>query len=341
MYFSYFKKISFLSLLSATFFLNFLLISAAHAQTNALRISMIPQHPGPFEKVSVSVEDFSRDLNKVQISWSLNGKVEKTGTGLKSFEFNTGALGSVSSISINMGGEVQTLTVRPTVTDIIWQADTYTPPFYQGKSLHSNQDPITLVAEPFFITSQGDRLDPEKLVYKWTYNGKVNSNASGYGKKTFTVSPSILLKPIEVVVEVTSPDNSYHSLSKISIADTKPEVLLYENDPLYGIHFENTLNNKDFPITSQEIRVFGVPLFFSRKQKNENALDLNWRLNGTGINQTGPEVIFRKPEGSGGGRSSIYLEAKNPERYAQFANASFYAVFSDAQSTNSSSQTVF
>lgn len=308
----------------------------ANAQTNALRISVVPQHPGPFEQVSVTVEDFSRDLNKVNIAWSLNGKTEQTGVGLKRYTLTTGALGTVSNISINMGGDVSTVTIRPTVTDILWQADTYTPPFYKGKALHSNQDPVTLVAEPFFITTTGSRLDPEKLIYKWKEGGKINNNASGTGKRTFTVNPSVLIRPIEVELEVTSSDNSYHSLSTIRIPDSKTEVLLYENDPLYGIRFEEALNNKDFSITEQEIRVFGVPMYFSNEQESDGQLVLTWNLNNSRINQTENEVIFRKPEGSTGGRSLISLGIKNPVRYAQFSSANFYAVFADEQTTGQS-----
>ncbi len=323
-----------------SFLFFFFVVNSADAQTNALRINTTPKHPGPFESVIVDVEDFSIDLNKVEIAWTVDGKVMQRGVGIKRLQFTTGALGTVSNISINMGGDVRQMVIRPTVTDLQWQADTHTPPFYKGKALHSNQDPITVVAEPFFINSQGVRLDPTKLIYKWKQNEKLDNNASGYGKKTFRVIPSVLMKPIQVEVEVTTPDNTYHSLSSINISDTKTEVLLYENHPLYGITFEKALNGKEFSISGQEIRVIGMPLFFSNEQKRIDQLAFDWKLNDSKTNQPGNEIIFRKPEGSSGGRSLVGLGVKNPTRFAQSSNSSFYITFQDA-GTSPAGQTVF
>lgn len=307
------------------------LFHISHAQTNALRISMIPQFPGPFEPIAVDVEDFSRDLNKIDISWSVNGKIEQRGVGLKRFRLNTGALGTITNISINMGGDIHQLTVRPATTDLLWQTDTYAPPFYKSKALHSNQDPIIVVAEPFFLNSQGVRLDPEKLIYRWKQNGKFNDFASGYGKKTFKIVPSVLLKPIDVEVDVSSVDGIFHSVSSISVPNSKTEVLLYENHPLYGIIFEKSLNGGEFPITNHEVRIIGTPFFFSEEQKKLGQLVYDWKLNNSSVNQPGNEVIFRKPEGSGEGRSFVSLGIKNTERFAQASSASLYVQFKNEE----------
>lgn len=305
----------------------------SHAQTNALRITAIPKFPGPFEPVMIDVEDFSRDLNKVDISWSVNGKIEQRGVGLKRFRLNTGALGTVMNVFINMGGDVQSLAIRPATTDILWQADTYTPPFYKGKALHSNQDPITVVAEPFFINSQGVRLDPETLIYRWKQNGKLNDLASGYGKKTFKIIPSVLLKPIDVEVDISSVDGVFRSISSVNIPNSKTEVLLYENHPLYGIIFEKSLNAGEFPITNHEVRIIGTPFFFSEEQKKLGQLVYDWKLNNASVNQQGNEVIFRKPEGGGDGRSFVSLGIKNLERFAQSSSASLYVQFKNKEET--------
>src|SRR3989344_1173365 len=48
--------------------------------------------------------------------------------------------------------------------DLLWQGETYTPPFYKGKSLWSNQSRIT-----FFAMTNG-LGNPANLSYKWTKN---------------------------------------------------------------------------------------------------------------------------------------------------------------------------
>lgn len=310
----------------------------AHAQTESFRVTILPQYPGPFEKVSVAVEDFSRDLNSVDITWSVNGKVVKKGTGLKNLDITTGDFGSASNISINMGSTVRTLTIAPTAVDMLWQADTYTPPFYEGKALHSNQDPITIEAEPFFITTKGTRLDPTKLIYTWKNNDTVDQNASGYGKNVYRYTPSILLKPIDVSVDVTTSDNSFYGHGEVNIDDTGPEILLYENNPLYGILFNNALNDRDITLSTQEINVIGSPFYFSNNQARAGLLAYTWQQNGSTVNEGNDELIFRKPAdanangGASSGRSSISLAVKNLERIMQNASASTHLMFTVDQS---------
>lgn len=321
------------------FFLIFsFLIPVSLSQTNALSVEIIPKYPKPFETVRITIEDYSRDLNKVDISWSLNGKVEKSGQGLKKFQLTVGALGTVSDVSVNMGGIVHRLTLRPAVTDILWQTDTYTPPFYAGKALHSNQSLITFEAEPFFITEGGVRLDPETLVYNWKNNGKLNNSASGYGKRTLKYSSTILLKPVDVSVEVSSTDGVFRSLSSVTVADSETETVFYENHPLYGIIFETALNDKEFLIEGREVNIKAVPYFFSNQQKNFDGLSYDWKLNNSPLDQRDDGIIFRKPEGVAKGRSLVSLTVKNPEKFMQNSSASLYVNYKGDDSENASGQ---
>lgn len=317
--------------------------TTTRAQVDSLKISVIPEHPGPYENVSISVEDYIRNLNGMDISWSVNGKVESRAVGQKRFNLRTGSLGTVSNVVINMGGISKSLNIRPAVVDLRWQSDSYTPPFYRGKALHSNQDPITVVAEPFFVTnSQGARIDPDTLIYKWKQNDKINNNASGYGKKTFKIFPSILLKPIIVSVEVSTTDGTFISKGTIGIPDSPTETVMYENHPLYGIIFERALNGKELTLKNKEVSLIGIPYFFSRQQKDFSGLDYSWTLNNNPVAQRENEVIFRKPDGATTGRSSISLSVKNPERFMQSSSASLHVVFNDEPKESvDSAQSIF
>lgn len=311
----------------------------SHAQTNAIKIQVTPTSPKPYETVTVSIEDYSQDLNKIEMKWSVNGEVVSSGPGLKRIQTKTGAIGTAQKIDINIGGDIKTVTVRPTATDLLWQADTYTPPFYKGKALHSSQDPIMVHAEPFIVNTSGTRLDPNKLVYKWKLNGNVNATASGTGKKTFKVVPSILPKPAEISVEITSTDNVYRSEASIVVPTSNPEIVLYENHPLYGIRTARALNGKDFALTSSEANIVAEPFFFSRNQKDFDLLTYSWSLNNSSVNQEGNEIVVRKPTGEGSGKSQISLTIKNLERILQTANATMYAVYNNSSDTQN--QNVF
>ncbi len=274
---SFVKKTAFIAFCG---FLSFLFFSldTTHAQTVGQNITFTPEFPGPNQTVTILVEDFSRDLNQVEIVWTVNGKIVKKGFGERRLEVTTGNLGSVTNVGLNVGRATQNLSIRPAAVDLIWQADTYTPPFYKGKALHSNQDPLRVVAEPFFMNAQGVRLNPTTLTYRWFIDGKIQDRASGYGKKTFQYLPSILTKPYEVRVEVYSGDSSYKAASTVVIDDTQPEVLFYENHPLYGVLFNTALNGKSLILAEEEVSVIGVPLYFSKEQMATDFITYSWGL---------------------------------------------------------------
>lgn len=313
----------------------FALHSVVSAQAPARRINISPESPGPFQSVTISVEDFSGDIDATKITWTVNGKAATEGTGRKSYTVRTGALGTKTDVSINIGGSVENVSLRPAVVDLHWQADTYTPPFYQGKAQHSNQDTVTVVAEPFFLTSAGARINPDALVYRWKVDGRVNQNASGYGKKSFQVASSVLPKPLTVDVDVYSADETYRGQATIVIPESTPEVLLYENDPLYGISFSKALNGGEHTISNTEVTVLGIPFFFSNSQRNTGSLTKIWKLNGNTINESGDEIILKKPSGDVSGRSQISFEVKNPVRFMQNAKGDFYVRFNNENSSNS------
>lgn len=293
----------------------------------AMRITVFPQYPKAFERVTVTVEDFSRDINGLTVSWSLNGRSATRGVGLKTFTFETGALGSVSNVSVSAGGVSQTIAIRPTEIDLIWQASSYTPPFYEGKALHTNQDTVTFLAEPFFITRQGTRINPATLVYKWKYNGNVMQNASGYGKRSFSIQSSVLAKPIAVEVEVSNTAGDFVSVASIGIHEVSPQVIVYENSPLYGLRTETALNGKVFAFGDKTETTFtAVPFFFSTPMPNSDALTYTWLQNGAPTSQKGNSVIFRAPA-EGEGVASISVSAKHVANYLQGANASFNVDF--------------
>lgn len=324
------------------YLLNSLILTALFASTafaqglptgeKPIIVTVSPKYPKAFEKVVVQVENYSKDLNATDISWSLNGKVVLKGIGQKKFEFETGKLGSASNISINMGGKTESLTIRPTVVDLIWQADSSVPPFYKGKSLHSNQGKLTVVAEPFFITSQGSRLNPANLTYKWRKNNILDNNASGYGKSAYKIPTQVLMKPIDIEVEVSSTDNIFKSSSKITISESPTQTILYESHPLFGIRYETALSDKTFVLSgNDEVSVSAVPFFFSRSN-NFSGLKYVWKLNGSAVSYSGQTATFRKPENVSG-KSEIVVDVSGIENVFQKSGAKFSLDFSKSDAS--------
>src|SRR5581483_7862352 len=100
-----------------------------------------PQNPAPNQPVTISLEAFGTDLNRADISWMVNGAVQKNGIGATSFNFTAGKAGSLYVIDIiilpvNGTKVTKEVTISPASVDIAWEASSYAPPFYEGKRLY-------------------------------------------------------------------------------------------------------------------------------------------------------------------------------------------------------------
>jgi len=67
-----------------------------------LEVTTLPKNPGPLEMVQVSLQSYLTDLNKATITWTLNGKIVKSGTGEWSLSFQNGPSGKTTRLIISI-----------------------------------------------------------------------------------------------------------------------------------------------------------------------------------------------------------------------------------------------
>lgn len=280
-------------------------------------VSLYPTNPKPNQTVSVNVQSYATDINSATITYTLNGKVAKTGIGQKNFSFTVGDAGALTTLVVTVRtGEGETMTktfrIRPSTIDLIWYTDGYTPPFYKGKSYFSHQNIITFVAIPYLSSSNGTTLSPNTLSYKWTVNGEVMENYSGYGKNTFKMQGDVLSRNIEVKVEASSPSSLGIAENSTIIAPIEPIVLLYKKDPAYGINFDEALINTKKIHNQTETTVLAIPYFFGTQTPESDGIEYRWSINNSRIENTGASQIFRPKTGtSGSARIEVVVENKN------------------------------
>ncbi len=298
----------------------------------SIDISLYPTNPKPNQNVTVSVQSYATDIHNATITYTLNGKVEKTGIGQKSFNFTTGEAGVLSTLVVSVktkeGETVQkTFRIRPATVDLMWYTNGYTHPFYKGKSYFSHQNIITFVAIPYLTNSTGTNLNPNTLTYKWIVNGEVMENYSGYGKNTFSMQGDILSRNLEVQVEVSSPNSNGVATASTVIAPIEPIVVLYKKDPAYGINFDEALLGTKNIHNQEETTVVAVPYFFGSIAAQDENLTYQWSINNSRIENTGSSQIFRPKAGtSGSARINLIVENKN--NILQRADTSFFLQFS-------------
>lgn len=287
-----------------------------------LTMEISPTYPGPFENVRVDLRMYTEDLDSALITWLLDGKKKAEGRGLVSFNFKAPGPNAKTTLTVNItlqNGQKfsKSASINPGSVDILWQAPSYTTPFYKGKALFPKQGLVVVEAVPF-VYSAGKKISADRLVYKWTVDNRVLENQSGYGKSVVKIEGSILGLPITVNILVTDPVTNATAEKRILIEPVDPIVAFYENSPLYGIVFEKALNG-GFDLKTEEMSVVGAPFYLT---VSDNPL-YSWKMNGKYVpGVSGLSATFRKPDDRNGS-TDLALKIENEVKILQFAENSF------------------
>lgn len=304
-------------------------------------ISSEPATPQPGESVTVQVKSYITDLNGAKIIWYENQKAMTgaSGTGKTAYTFTAPKNGTkliiAAQITTLEGKEVQKLvSIRSNSIDLVIETGGYTPPFYQGKATPAYQNTINFIAVPHFIGSSGTEIDPKKLIYKWRKNSTVLQDQSGYGKQSVSITSAVVPRPYTVAVEVSSLDEKITGEANIYFDDSsEPSVLLYEEDPLYGVLFNNVIT-QNFRMRHSELSVLAAPFSFNTSENA--ATSYVWSVNGSERPDLGNKrgITLRVKSGADG-NSNVSLDIRNQQSILQGASTNFNAYFSSKNTSGS------
>lgn len=254
--------------------------------TSALLISSSPRYPAPDSSVTLTLQSSLYNLNTSDIVWIVNGKQSAQGTGLKTLALQTGSAGSridvVVDISGASGAASASATIIPTSVDLLWESDSYVPPFYQGRALASAGSSVRVVAIPNFSRPGSAPMAPGKIVFTWTKDGEVMESLSGLGRSTITLDGPMLFGTETISVEATASDGSVSGQGVLRIPDTEPQLALYEDHPLFGTLYHRALGTTTF-VPSNEMSFVAVPYFAAVTTATTRSLEYAWRVNGSPV----------------------------------------------------------
>lgn len=294
-----------------------------------------PATPSPNQKVAVSLQSSSLDLDSSTITWTINGVVISNGKGIKTIETTTGPIGSNTVINVSVdsvGGSFnKTITLNPGDVDLLWQGDTYTPPFYKGMPLWSDQSMITFVAIPHVADSSGNTINPKSLIYRWSKDGTVLGYNSGANQNSLSIVDSILSLPTTISVDVMTDQNTVVASASRRVAPASVSLLVYEDNPLYGILFNKAIVD-GFSPKNKEFSFVASPFFFSATDRSASSLTYMWQTGG-GPTETGSSVTYRIPD-TNSGSASVSLEVKNSIKFTQDTSTSFPVQFTSSGQPN-------
>jgi len=245
---------------------------------------MDPARPQPGDTVHLTAESALFDLGASSITWYANGKNIGGGEGATGITVTAGDLGKATAIEVDIatsdGTPVSaTTTIMPTKVDLLFDSDSYVPPFYQGRALPSAGTQLHVQAVAYFKKSDGSFVQPNSILYTWKRNGQVLGGVSGQGKSSASIAAPYLYGADTISVEAESVDGTFSGSMSVRIPSYEPQLRLYEDHPLFGLLFYRALATST-QITEREMAFAAIPYFAQATSANDPALQYNWTVNG-------------------------------------------------------------
>lgn len=293
-------------------------VSAFAAASDLVSVKTVPATPGPHQSVTISIDSFAVNINSASIVWYVNKEPRKEGIAEKSFTFNLGDFGTVSTVDILIltadGTQVKKQVIlAPAEIDILWEAQTYTPPFYKGKALPSYKSLLRVSAIPRYNSPSSN---PSEYHYKWIYN-RIENVGEGLAKNSVVIPSGWADASVPVVLDVKLPGTTWSGSASTNIEGAEAKVVLYENAPLLGVQFGRALKGSN-PSTGNEFTVRAVPYFFSTDNYMNNELVYTWKISGSNIVPgLDPTNLLLTKRGRGAETYPVSLRIQSPKRILQ------------------------
>jgi len=291
-----------------------------------------PSVPRPNQMVTAEIAAYSSDLNRLQVSWYLNDVLVKKEIGAIKYNFQMGDLGKTTKIKVLIlkadGTELEkNYSFTPAEVDLISEAQTFTPPFYEGAAYYTKQSDIKVTAIPQVVDENGKYISPNNLSYKWYENGSVVQDQSGYGKQNFIYKGKLLSNNVKIGVEISTISDGAVANTSIIFVPAKPEALVYEKNPVLGTLY-NKIIPDSFSITQQEIEFEVVPFYFNSVEVFGGSTVYDWKLNGSKIASPNQNTLVFRNDKNEKGRSSIGVSISNSTLF-QKASGFFSLIFGE------------
>lgn len=301
-------------------------------------VSVFPENPKPGDEVTIIVNTYGIDINTNLIVWKINGKETLKGVGQKKFVFKVGNTGTETKVDLFVfpknGPTIEkNFSFIPVDVDILWQAKTYTPPFYKGKALYTPESEVVFTSLPN-ISVNGTRIDPTDVVYKWKLNYDLDNDASGFGKNSYLFKSPIILRENLIqssIYSASSPE--IQGTNQVNLINTYPSAIIYEDNPLLGVLFNKSVKN-EFNLKDTEVKLAAYPYYFSTTNKN-SLVNYKWNIDQTslGIPQNQNSVIFRRVSKTKGS-ASVNVTIGNQSHILQQANTGLEVTYDTVNASN-------
>jgi hypothetical protein len=276
-------------------------------------LEVTPENPAPFDTVTIRIGSDLVDTNRYPITWTVDGAVVLSGIGKRSLSIKMKDYGQTTSVTFSIQiaqGVVQKkISFTPQDTTILWEAaDSYVPPFYEGKKLPSYESLVRITAIPNFLSDKRS-FATKNAVYNWSRNKSVVSESGGYGKDSLLIEHNRVRTTEFIEVDASATSGSATAHARITIPFYEPKILFYEKNIVSGI--TSPLAKTSLFFTTESTTIRAVPYFFSVVRNNPNSLKFSWTMNDKAVSLTDRNkdiITLQRPEASGSAKLGLSVE---------------------------------
>lgn len=196
--------------------------------------------------------------------------------------------------------------------DIVIEADTLAPSFYQGR----HEPTAGSVMRAIAIV---DGAQPETYTYRWDIDGRI------YSDDAVVAFPAPFGSPFRIRVDVLDQNGSSVMFEERFVSLSESDVVFYTNNLLRGMS-RNALEEQ-FILVGDEISIRAEPYFMST-DVFAGAYDLTWWVDGNEVAGTlgdSQTITLRRKEG--GGTSRVEFALMNLRAFTQRVSDTFSVSF--------------
>ncbi|MBI2099782.1 MAG: hypothetical protein HYT48_00370 [Candidatus Vogelbacteria bacterium] len=233
-------------------------------------------------------------------------------------------------IALTLAGTALAQTPTGTV-DLLWQANTYTPPWYRGHSLPTAGSVVKVVALPHIkvgggLPAQAGEASARDLIFRWQKDGRDVPSVSGAGQDT--LSYIVDSGGNTIAVAVLNRTGTLLAARRLTLLASEPKVVLYEEDPLAGTAYWQAVATTTL-LAEPELTVRAEPYFFTRAAVEAGRLNYEWKLNGKKIitDAANTQLLTFAAPAEGGGENTIELAVSNLANALQSAKTKLLLKF--------------
>ncbi len=289
--------------------------------------TIIPEKPRLGQTVEIKAEMPGTPVKNAEFAWIINNKTYAREIGLNKISFLLDKKTTVTLLILTQDGNIITKewTFDPQNTLIIWEARTYTPPFYKGKSLYTPESSLVLHAINLDVENP---LTNVYANYVWKVDDRVKGEQSGVGKSTYMYKGDLLgLEPLFRVdfSGVSSFSDGLADIARKEVngsgimrVQTNPSAIFsYEKKPLLGVLFNKSIQ-ETYTLTTPETTIVAYPVYYSLNSSLSG--DYTWTINNTIVGQQNHLTIKKIRSNE---LSRLGVEIKNTNSLLQNSDISY------------------